>query len=146
MSVSRFSVSLEAELLKALDLYVKENNFPNRSQAIRQLIERNLVEKKWQCNHTVAGAITLLYDHHKRELACKLSDIQHEFLNEILAVQHFHLSHHICLEIIAVKGQAKNLTLLADKLISLKGIRHGKLIMTQSDDLLFSTCQREISP
>ncbi|MDR2848311.1 MAG: nickel-responsive transcriptional regulator NikR [Bacteroidales bacterium] len=135
MSVSRFGVSLEVELLDALDVYVKENNFPNRSQAIRQLIERNLVEKKWQCNHTVAGAITLLYDHHKRELACRIGDIQHEFLHEVLGVQHFHLSHVLCLEIIAVKGQANDLTRLADKLIALKGIRHGKLVMTQSNEL-----------
>jgi CopG family nickel-responsive transcriptional regulator len=135
MSVSRFSVSLEAELLEALDVYVKENNFPNRSQAIRQLIERNLVEKKWQCNNTVAGAITLLYDHHKRGLVDNLNSIQRAFVLEILAIQHFYLSQHLCLEIIAVKGQAKNLTFLADKLIALKGIRHGKLVMTHSDDL-----------
>jgi CopG family nickel-responsive transcriptional regulator len=135
MAVSRFSVSLEAELLDALDGYVRENNFPNRSQAVRQLIERNLVEKKWQCNKTVAGAITLLYDHHKRELACKISDLQHGFLHEILAVQHFHLSLDVCLEIIAVKGEAKRLTQLADELTALKGIRHGKLVMTQSEDL-----------
>jgi CopG family nickel-responsive transcriptional regulator len=135
MSVSRFGVSLESELLEALDNYVKENNFPNRSQAIRQLIERNLVEKKWQCNHQVAGAITLVYDHHRRDLGKKIADIQHDFLKEILAVQHFHLSNEACMEIIAVKGQAHRLTKLSDKLISLKGIQHGKLVMTKSDEL-----------
>lgn len=136
MAVARFGVSLESELLEALDLYVSENNFPNRSQAIRQLIERNLVEKKWQCNHLVAGAITLVYDHHRRELGCKITDIQHDYYKEILAVQHFHLSHGTCMEIIAVKGQAYRLTELADKLIALKGIRHGKLVMTRSDELI----------
>jgi len=135
MSVSRFGVSLEGELLEALDNYVKENNFPNRSQAIRQLIERNLVERKWQCNHEVAGAITLVYDHHKRDLGRKLACIQHEYYRQILAVQHFHLSCESCMEIIAVKGQANLLTELADKMISLKGIRHGKLVMTRSDEL-----------
>ncbi|MDR3093018.1 MAG: nickel-responsive transcriptional regulator NikR [Bacteroidales bacterium] len=135
MLVSRFSVSLEVELLEALDHYVADNHFPNRSQALRQLIERNLVEKKWQCNHTVAGAITLLYDHHKREVASKIADIQHEALKEIIAVQHIHLSQDLCMEIIAVKGQARELTTLADKLIGLKGIKHGKLVMTQSDSL-----------
>ncbi len=136
MSVSRFGVSLETELLEALDRYVSDNNFPNRSQAIRQLIERNLVERKWQCNHTVAGAITLVYDHHRRELVCKIADIQHDYFKEILAVQHFHLSHGACMEIVAVKGQAYRLTELADKLITLKGIRHGKLTMTQSDEMI----------
>ena len=133
MSVTRFGVSLEGELLEALDNYVIENNFPNRSQAIRQLIERNIVEKKWQCNNNVAGAITLVYDHHKRDLGRKLTEIQHDYHQEILAVQHFHLSHEICMEIVAVKGQAYRLTELSDKLISLKGIRHGKLVMTQSN-------------
>ena len=136
MSVSRFGVSLETELLEALDHYVSENNFPNRSQAIRQLIERNLVEKKWQCNHQVAGAITLVFDHHRRDLSSKITDIQHDYHKEILAVQHFHLSHETCMEIIAVKGQAQRLTELADKLIALKGIRHGKLVMTRSDELI----------
>jgi len=133
MAVTRFGVSLEGELLEALDNYVVENNFPNRSQAIRQLIERNLVERKWQCNHEVAGAITLIFDHHRRELLNRITDIQHDYHKEILAVQHFHLSHENCMEIIAVQGQAYRLTELADKLIALKGIRHGKLVMTQSD-------------
>ena len=133
MAVTRFGVSLESELLEALDNYVAENNFPNRSQAIRQLIERNLVERKWQCNHQVAGAITLVYDHHKRDLGRKIIDIQHEYFQEILAVQHFHLSHETCMEIIAVKGQASRLTDLSDKLISLKGIQHGKLVMTKTN-------------
>jgi len=136
MAVTRFGVSLESELLEALDDYVVENNFPNRSQAIRQLIERNLVEKKWQCNHTVAGAITLVYDHHRRELGTRIADIQHDYFKEILAVQHFHLSHETCMEIIAVRGQALRLTELSDKLISLKGIRHGKLVMTRSDEVI----------
>ena len=133
MAVTRFGVSLEGELLEALDKYVIENNFPNRSQAIRQLIERNLVEKKWQCNHTVAGAITLIYDHHRRELLNKINDIQHDYHKEILAVQHFHLTHEICMEIVAVQGLAYRLTELADKLIGLKGVKHGKLVMTQSN-------------
>ena len=133
MAVTRFGVSLESELLEALDNYVVENNFPNRSQAIRQLIERNLVEKKWQCNNLVAGAITIVYDHHRRELLNKITDIQHDYHHEILAAQHFHLSHETCMEIIAVKGQAYRLTELSDKLISLKGIRHGKLVMTQTN-------------
>ena len=133
MAVTRFGVSLEGELLEALDKYVIENNFPNRSQAIRQLIERNLVEKKWQCNHKVAGAITLIYDHHRRELLNRINDIQYDYHREILAVQHFHLSHEISMEIVAVQGQAYRLTELADRLIGLKGVRHGKLVMTQSN-------------
>lgn len=132
MPVTRFGVSLEEELLEALDLYVKENKFPNRSQAIRHLIEKNLVEKKWQCNHIVAGAIVLMYDHHKKDVINKLTDVQHDFYDVILSSQHFHLNHNNCLEIIAVKGEAIRLTELADKLISIKGMLHGKLVMSKA--------------
>jgi len=117
MPVSRFGVSLEEDTLKLLDSFVKENHYPNRSQAIRKLIEKNLVEKKWKENSVVAGAIILLYDHHKRDVSKKLNDIQHYFHQWILATQHFHLNHDNCLEIIAVKGPADTLTELSDKLI-----------------------------
>jgi CopG family nickel-responsive transcriptional regulator len=134
MPVSRFGVSLENELLEALDNYVIKNNFPNRSQAIRQLIERNMVEKKWQCNNIVAGAVILVYHYHKRDLANKIADVQQDYFKEILAMQHFYFSKTICFELIAVKGPSYRLTELSDKLIALKGIRHGKLVMTQCDD------------
>ena len=134
MSVSRFGVSLENDLLEALDDYVAANNFPNRSQAIRQLIERNIVEKKWQCNNIVAGAVILVYDHQKRDLMNRLFSIQHDYYKEILSVQHFYFSKTICFDIIAVKGQSYRLTELSDKLITTKGVRHGKLMMTKCDD------------
>lgn len=133
MAVTRFGVSLEEELLIALDEYAKDNGYANRSQAIRQLIAKNLVEKKWQCNNIVAGAIILLYDHHKRDLSMKLGDIQHDYFDVILSAQHFHLSHEKCLEIIAVKGPSVKLTELSDKLIGTKGINHGKLVMSKVD-------------
>jgi CopG family transcriptional regulator, nickel-responsive regulator len=133
MPVTRFGVSLEEELLEALDLYVRSNNFPNRSQAIRQLIEKNLVEKKWQCNNIVAGAIVMVYDHHKGDITTKSNDVQHNYFDVILSAQHFHLSHEICLEIIAVKGQANRLTELSEKLIAIKGVIHGKLVMSKAE-------------
>jgi CopG family nickel-responsive transcriptional regulator len=133
MSVLRFSVSLEEDLLSELDNFVNENKFPNRSQAVRHLIEKNIVERKWQCNNIVAGAIVMIYDHHKKETLAKSNEIQHDYFEVILSSQHFHLSHDICLEIIAVKGKAKTLTDLSDKLISIKGVRHGKLIMSKPD-------------
>jgi Predicted transcriptional regulators containing the CopG/Arc/MetJ DNA-binding domain and a metal-binding domain len=134
MAVSRFGVSLENDLLEALDEYVKVNSFPNRSQAIRQLIERNIVEKKWQCNNIVAGAVILVYDRSKRDIANKLTTIQNEYQKEILAVQHFYISEYACMDVIAIKGQSYKLTELSDKLITIKGIRHGKLAMTKTDD------------
>jgi len=133
MQVKRFGVSLEIELLQELDNLVKNHNFPNRSQAIRFLIKKSLVEEKWVGNKEVAGAIVILYDHHKRELNNQSTSVQHKFHHLILSVQHVHLDHNNCLETIAVKGKAKDLSLLADSLISLKGIKHGKLIMSAAD-------------
>lgn len=132
MGVVRFSISLEEELLKEFDSYVSENQFSNRSQALRHLIEQNIVEKKWMCNNEVAGAIVMIYDHHKKEVQNKSAEIQHHAFEVILSSQHFHLSHDTCLEIIAVKGEAKKLTELSEKLIAIKGIKHGKLLMSKA--------------
>lgn len=133
MTVTRFSISIEEELLKELDSYVDDNSFANRSQALRHLIENNIVERKWLCNNVVAGAIVLIYDHHKKDILNRSNEIQHNYHEVILSSQHYHLSHDICLEIIAVKGIAKKLTALADKLIAIKGIRHGKLVMSKAE-------------
>ena len=132
MSVKRFGVSLEDQLLESLDAYVTENHFPNRSQAIRHLIEDNLVAKKWKCGNIVAGAVILMYDHHKSDIGVKSNDIQHDYYDVILSTQHFHLNHDNCLEIVAVKGPSHRLTELSDKLIGLKGMKHGKLVMSQA--------------
>lgn len=132
MKVKRFGVSLEEDLLKELDKLVLENHFPNRSQAIRHLIKNNIVEEKWQDNKVVAGAIVIVYDHHKRELQTKSTDIQHDYHDLILSSQHVHLDHHNCLETIAVKGPANRLIELSEKLIGLKGIMHGKLVMSST--------------
>jgi CopG family nickel-responsive transcriptional regulator len=131
MSLARFGVSLEKGLLQELDEFVISNRFSNRSQAIRHLVERNLVEKKWQCNQVVAGAVVLLYDHHKGDITTKSNDIQHEYFDVILSSLHFHLNSDRCLEIIAVKGTAKCLTELSEKLIGMKNIIHGKLVMSR---------------
>jgi len=133
MSIVRFGVSLEKELLEALDNYASDNHFTNRSQAIRNLINSNIVSSKWQCNNLVAGSITLVYDHHKRDLLANLTDLQHDYHYVILSSQHFHLDNNLCMEIIAVKGKAVTLTELADKLIAVKGIQHGKLTMSRAD-------------
>jgi CopG family nickel-responsive transcriptional regulator len=133
MSVIRFGVSLEHNLMDALDRYVEENQFPNRSQAIRSLIEKYIVEQKWKCNNEVAGAIVLLYDHHKKDISNRSNSVQHDYHKNILSSQHVHLNHDMCLETIAVKGKAKQLTELSDKLIALKGVQHGKLVMTKTE-------------
>lgn len=128
MSLKRFGVSLEESYLEALDELVKNQQFPNRSQAIRHLISTSRVEEKWNDNEEVAGAIVLVYDHHKRDLQNRSTDIQHDYHHLILAVQHVHLDHHNCLETISLKGKANELRELADRLIAIKGVRHGQLL------------------
>ncbi len=130
MQVKRFGVSLEEDILSDLDIMVKKHSFPNRSQAIRHLIKSTLVSEKVDENKTVAGAIVIVYDHHKRELNNKLMHVQHDYHDLILSTQHVHLEHDLCLETIAIKGKAKKLLELADRIIGTKGIHHGKLVMT----------------
>jgi CopG family nickel-responsive transcriptional regulator len=132
MPVTRFGISIEQELLKALDEYVKENRFSNRSQAIRHLINRNIIEHKWQCNNQVAGSITLFYDPEKRDLLNQINHVLESFHEEILSTQRFYLEKNKCLEIVAVKGIAKRLTALSDALVTLKGINHCKLTMSRA--------------
>jgi len=128
--IKRFGVSLEEEIFNDLDKLVKRKKFPNRSQAIRFLIRSTTVKEAWQENKKVAGCIVLVYDHHKRDLVNKSLDIQHKFSELILSSQHVHLDHHNCLETISLRGKALQLKNLADSLISLKGIKHGRLVMT----------------
>tara|TARA_Y100001978_G_scaffold165280_1_gene152611 strand:- start:95 stop:496 length:402 start_codon:yes stop_codon:yes gene_type:complete len=133
MSLKRFGVSLEENLLEDLDTLVKDHKFPNRSQAIRYLIKKNRVEDQWEWNEEVAGAIVLVYDHHKRNLQSQSTEVQHHYHDLILSVQHVHLNHDNCLETITVKGKAKDLVALSNELISIKGISHGQLVMSSAE-------------
>ncbi|HCC71432.1 MAG TPA: nickel-responsive transcriptional regulator NikR, partial [Bacteroidales bacterium] len=94
MSVVRFGVSIEKDMLAALDDFVKENSFANRSQAIRKLISNNLTIKKWKCNNIVAGSVTLVYNHERSDIPGLLTDIQYEYHRSILSAQHFHLDNN----------------------------------------------------
>ncbi len=130
MTLKRFGVSLEEEFLQELDSMVIKKSFPNRSQAIRFLIKKCSVKDKWEEDKPVAGAIVIIYDHHKRELLSESTAVQHEYHKVILSSQHVHLNHDICIETIAVRGKASVLQTLADKLFAIKGIIHGDLIMS----------------
>ncbi|MDD4144843.1 MAG: nickel-responsive transcriptional regulator NikR [Prolixibacteraceae bacterium] len=132
MSVTRFGVSLDGKLLEALDDYVSENRFANRSRAIRHLIEKFLVEQKWKCDNIVASALTLVFDHNKTDILRKSSEIQFEYKDIILSTQGFYLNDQNYLQIIAVKGPSRKLTEISEKLISIKGIQHGKLVMSKA--------------
>ncbi|MBN1493443.1 MAG: nickel-responsive transcriptional regulator NikR [Candidatus Omnitrophica bacterium] len=128
--MKRFGVSLEDNLLKELDSLARKQRLPNRSQAIRYLIRSHTVTEKWDTNRTVSGCVVLVYDHHKRDLLNRSIDIQHKYQHLVLSTQHVHLDHNNCLETITLKGKAIELRELADKLIALKGMKHGKFVMS----------------
>lgn len=132
----RFGVSLEKSLIDKFDRYIRKQNYTNRSEAIRDLIRQELIKKEWKEGTDVAGAITLIYDHHRKELLGKLTDIQHNFQKYIISTQHIHLDHDNCLEIIAVRGNPRNIRKLADTLRSIKGVKHGTLSMSSTGSRL----------
>lgn len=135
--IIRFGVSLEKELLEKFDRLIKEKKYPNRSEAIRDLIRENLVKREWVEGKEVAGAITLVFDHHKRDLANILIDIQHDFHTLIISSQHIHLDHDNCLEVIVVRGKPTEVRELADKLRATKGVKYGSLsIATTGKELV----------
>lgn len=131
----RFGISLDRELLDAFDSHIEEENYKNRSEAIRDLIREELVKKKWRDGNDVAGAITVIYDHHHRDLSNRLMNIQHDFHTIIISTQHIHLDHDNCLEIIAVKGKAALVHDLSTKIKSSKGVLHVKLNMSATGNL-----------
>lgn len=133
MALKRFGVSLEDDLLESLDQYVLENGFSNRSQAIRFLIEKNLAEKKWLCNHIVAGTIIIMYDQGKKEIASKIILIEQDYQDVILSSSQYFINKNFCLHIATVMGEAHRLTDLSDHLTTIKGIKHGKLVMSRAD-------------
>ncbi|MDD5772035.1 MAG: nickel-responsive transcriptional regulator NikR [bacterium] len=128
----RFGISLEKELSDKFDRLIRGKRYTNRSEAIRNLIREELVKKEWLEDKEVAGAITLIYDHHKRELIGKIVDIQHDFQNIIISTQHIHLDHHNCLELIAIKGNPKEVQKLTDTLKSARGVKHVSLSMSST--------------
>ncbi len=125
----RFGVSLDKKLLAKFDKHIKEKNYPTRSKAIGDLIRENLVKKEWIEGKEVVGAVTLVYNHHKRELVNRLTDVQHDFHQLIISSQHVHLDEDNCVEIIVVKGKPTQVERLAFRLKSAKGVKHGSLTM-----------------
>lgn len=129
--IIRFSISLEADLSKKFDQWMKKNGYDNRSEAIRDLIRDKLVEEEWKDeNKEVVAVLSLVYDHESRELPEVLTSIQHEFYNLILSSTHVHLDKHNCLEAIILKGKAGQIKRVANKLLSQRRVKHGRLVLS----------------
>ena len=127
----RFGVSLNSDLLDTFDALCEEKSYPNRSEAIRDLIRGVLVEQEQQTGAgEIAAVLTLVYDHHVSDLSQRLVEIQHDEHEVILTSVHVHLDHHNCLEVLILKGDAPAIKRLSDRLIATKGVKHGKLTLT----------------
>jgi len=129
--VTRFGISMENSLLSRFDALVREKKYANRSEAIRDLIRDDLVKREWEREGgEKVGTYPLLYDHHSHEVGEKLIELQHRHHHQILSTMHIHLDHDYCLEVLAIKGEGRILQRLAEEMIGLKGIVHGKWVGT----------------
>lgn len=129
--IVRFGISIKDDLLLRFDGLIADKGYVNRSEAIRDLIRNALVENDLNNGDEEAiGTISMVYDHHTRDLADKLTEHQHSHHKEIVSALHVHLDHHHCLEVVIAKGCASEIKRLADELIGTKGVKHGKLMMT----------------
>lgn len=129
--ITRFGVSMEANLLTQFDKLIERKNYKNRSEAIRDLIRDYIVENQWKSgNVETVGTITYVYSHEVREISDKLIDIQHGHHKNIISSMHVHLDEHNCLEVMVVIGTPNDISKIADEIISTKGVKHGKLTMT----------------
>lgn len=127
--LTRFSVSLDKELLDKFDEQIEADHYPTRSKAIADLIRRDIVAREWVGEGEVAGAIIVVYDHHKSGLTNNLTSVQHDYYQLIVSSQHIHLDHHNCLEIVVVKGEAREIEALARELKVIKGVKYSSLLM-----------------
>ena len=132
-NLSRIGVAIDSELLAEFDKLLAKRSYTNRSEAFRDLIRNELVEQTWQSpTSEVFGTVTLVYDHHSRSLTAKLAELQHQYHAAIMSTIHVHLDHDHCLEVILVRGKASVIQDLANALIAMKGVKHGRLTATAS--------------
>ncbi|CAM3966892.1 nickel-responsive transcriptional regulator NikR [Lederbergia lenta] len=129
-TLKRFGISMEGHLLRKFDDLVQLRGYENRSEAVRDLVREALIQHSWEKDdQIVAGSILLFYNHHQRNLLEELTQIQHSMHDNILATTHFHLNHASCLELIIVKGKAREIQQLSNKLTSIKGVDYGKFTL-----------------
>ncbi|MFC2091227.1 nickel-responsive transcriptional regulator NikR [Elusimicrobiota bacterium] len=130
--IRRFGVSVSREILDQFDIYIKDRNYPTRSKAIEDIIRETLKKKFLKTGSKGTGAVVLVYDHHKRELVSRLTDIQHDFHGLVICNQHVHLDHHNCMEIIVVRGTHKQMQEITDRIQSAKGVKSVSLSIAEA--------------
>ena len=131
--ITRFGVSMASQLLSRFDGLIEEQGYSSRSEAVRDLVRDRLVEADWEAGTgKVVGAIVLVYDHDMRLLGDRMTDLQHQLGHLVISSMHVHLDDRDCLEVVAVKGPGEEVRRLAAQLLSLKGVKHGRLMTTGS--------------
>jgi CopG family nickel-responsive transcriptional regulator len=141
--LTRFGVSIDSALIKRFDRFVKEHGYPTRSEAFRDLVRARLVEEAVRDDFTHAlGVLTLVYDHHKRDLATRLGQVQHDHHASVISTTHVHITHDSCLEVILLRGHAGELRSIAAAIAALKGIQHSKLVLSSTDAQEYETHPR----
>jgi CopG family nickel-responsive transcriptional regulator len=123
---------MDEKLLTQFDDYIGQRGYSNRSEAVRDLIRKVLVNEEWEQDSEVVGVVTLVYNHHQPQLQEKITEIQHEYHHQITSTTHVHMDHHNCLEVTIVKGRAFQVRELAEKLIALRGVKNGNLTMSST--------------
>jgi CopG family nickel-responsive transcriptional regulator len=129
--LKRFGASIPAELVDAFDRLIAAKGYHNRSEALRDLMRDALVENEWESDTgEVVGTVTIVYNHEARELSRRITRLQHQAEGSVVCTTHVHLDEHNCMEVVVVRGSAAEVRAIADRLISMKGVKHGKLVCT----------------
>jgi CopG family nickel-responsive transcriptional regulator len=129
--VARFSISMEEELLEAFDSLIARKGYSNRSEAVRDLIRNRLVVDEWEhAKGDVVAAVAVVYDHNKQIVVGRLMELQHQFQKHIVCTTHVHLDENNCLEVVILRGKPRSVREVADKLVSLRGVKHGAIMAT----------------
>jgi CopG family nickel-responsive transcriptional regulator len=133
MAVERVGISFEPKLLDKFDALIRMKGYNNRSEAIRDLVRKSLVEVEIEDEKgEVIGTLTIIYNHDIGDVTNRLLHLQHRYHSEILSTTHIHLNKHLCLEVLVVRGKAKNVRRLADNIKAIKGVKHGELVITKT--------------
>lgn len=131
---TRFGISIDSDLLESFDRLLARKGYQNRSEAIRDLIRAAIVQEKQESgDEEMVGTVTLVFNHHVRDLSDKLTEHQHQHHHQVVSALHVHLDAHNCLEVLVLRGRAADITRIADELIGVKGVKHGRLFMTTAN-------------
>ncbi len=131
--LSRFSISTEDDLLQSFDQLIARQGYENRSEAFRDLMRDALIKSKIEDSPQtgeVLGTLTLVYDHHASDLSDKMNDLQHRYYNLVVSVLHVHVNHDDCMEVIVLRGEIGQVRSVSESLLTLRGVKHGKLFVT----------------